>query len=115
MYDSDNELNIALENIVAKKGVGEEGNIIFPESGSDSQIAVLPADSGLFYQGLLIRGETLKIFYKSQHGDIQTKLATELIFFKFVDDSNQIESLNLTLKYLDEDAFAYCSNCSVCA
>ena len=96
MDDSDNELNTALENIVAKKSLGEEGDIIFPESGSDSQITVSPA--GLFYHGLLIRGESLKIFYKSKHEPIQTKLSTELIFFKFKEDSTQIESLNLNLK-----------------
>ena len=46
MDDSDNELNIALDNIVAKKSVCEEGHLIFSECGSDTQIAVSPTNSG---------------------------------------------------------------------
>ena len=118
MSNSPSELNISHPNIVlVKKSMGESGDITFPESDSDSQIVVSPEDSfqGLSYQGLLIRGETLKIFYKSNHELDETKLATELLFFKFEEDSTIIKSVDLNLNYLDEDFPASCPNCSVCA
>ena len=114
MYESENDVSINLENIVIAKIISGNGEIVFPDSESESRIIVLPESptEELAYEGLVVRGDTLTVLYKAKHGESQTKLATELLFFRFVDDRTKIKSVSLNLKYLGENA---CDNCTVCA